>query len=132
MKAFVLRDLERKLPENDTSRVRNYRARSSLGTKNTTVFENIVGTAAYVPWHKHETEEVVITLSGEGECKTDDGVERFGPGETLVIPAGIMHTIRCVGAEPLRVFTVFPTADVKTIWKDPPSSESNALLDTNT
>jgi quercetin dioxygenase-like cupin family protein len=131
MKVIVLRNLERKLPANNTSRVRNYRAKSSLGSKSTTVFENIIGTGAYVPWHKHETEEVIITVDGEGECQTEDGVERFRSGETVIIPAEVFHTVRSVGAEPLRVFTVFPTADVKTVWRDPPSSENNWLQDTN-
>jgi quercetin dioxygenase-like cupin family protein len=130
-KVIVLRNLERKLPTNNTSRVRNYRARSSLGSESTTVFENILGINAFVPWHKHETEEVIIPFDGEGECETEDGVERFGPGETVIIPIGVLHTVRNVGAEPLRVLTVFPTADVKTFWKDPPSSENNGLQDTN-
>src|SRR5580704_5355328 len=115
-KIIVLRNLERKLPENESSRVRNYRARGSLGTKSTTVFENILGIKAYVPWHTHpEAEEVVVAFEGEGECETEHGVERFGPGETVIVPAGLMHTFRSVGKEPLRVMTAFPVADVKTV-----------------
>jgi quercetin dioxygenase-like cupin family protein len=132
-KVTVLRNLERKVPENDTSRVRNYRARRSLGSESTTVFENILGIKAYVPWHTHpESEEIVVAFEGEGECETEAGVERFGPGETVIVPAGVMHTFRSVGKEPLRVMTAFPVADVKTVWKDPPSSETNALHDANT
>jgi quercetin dioxygenase-like cupin family protein len=132
-KVKVLRNLERNLPDGDTARVRNYRARRELGSKSTTVFENILGIKAYVPWHTHpEAEEIVVAFEGEGECETEAGVERFSAGDTVIVPAGVMHTFRSVGATPLRVFTAFPVAEVKTVWRDPISSAGNTLRDANT
>jgi quercetin dioxygenase-like cupin family protein len=97
------------------------------------VFENVLGIGAIVPWHQHEFEEVVITFNGEGECRTEEGVERFGPGEIMIIPARTLHTVRSIGTEPLRLLAVFPVADVKagTFWKDPMSSEKYGLEDSN-
>lgn len=133
MKALVLRNLDRKVPKNNTSRVRNWLAKGSLGSEGTTVFENILGIGALVPWHKHEVEEVIIPFEGEGECQTEGGVERFGPGEVVIIPARAFHTVRSIGAEPLRLLAVFPSADVDagTVWREPISSEKNELEDSN-
>jgi quercetin dioxygenase-like cupin family protein len=108
-------------------------AKGSLGSEGTTVFENILGIGAFVPWHKHEVEEVIIPFEGEGECQTEAGVERFGPGEVVIIPARAFHTVRSVGTKPLRLLAVLPSADVDagTVWKDPMSSEKNKLEDAN-
>jgi quercetin dioxygenase-like cupin family protein len=131
MKVIVLRNLDRKLPGNDTSRVRNYLATGSLGSEGTTVFENILGSEALVPWHMHEVEEIIIPFNGEGECLTEGGVDGFRPGEVVIIPARTLHTIRNVGTEPLRLLAVFPAAKVETFWKDPISSEKYGLEDSN-
>ena len=133
MKPMVLRNLERKLPVDDTSRVRNWLAKGSLGSESTTVFENVLGIGAVVDWHKHEVEEVIITFSGEGECQTEEGVERFRPGETLIIPARTFHTVRSIGAVPLRMLAVFPSADVDagTVRRDRVSAERHMVEDSN-
>ena len=133
MKVMVLRNLERKVPANNTSRVRNWLAKGSLGSESTTVFENILGLGAAVDWHKHEVEEVVIVLDGEGECETEGGVERFGPGEVVIIPARTFHSVRSIGTEPLRVLAVFPSADVDagTVRRDRVNSERYRVEDSN-
>jgi quercetin dioxygenase-like cupin family protein len=128
---IVLRNLERKDPSTSRGRVRNYFARSSLGTESTTVHENIVGIDGFIPWHTHQVEEILILLEGEGECRTESGTERYGPGDVVIMPAQMPHTIRSVGTVPLRQICVFPSADVVTTWREQESSNEHTLETSN-
>ena len=129
---IVLRNLEHKRPANETARVRNYLANGTLGSASTTIHENILGTEGHVPWHSHQVEETLILLEGEGECRTENAVERYRPGDIVIIPAQTLHTLRSVGTVSLRQLCVFPSANVKTVWKEPESSEGHALETSNT
>jgi quercetin dioxygenase-like cupin family protein len=124
---IVLRNLERKDPSTTRGRVRNYLAKSSLGAQSTTVHENIVGVDGFIPWHTHQVEEILILLEGEGECRTEGATERYQPGDVVIMPAQMLHTIRSVGAVPLRQICVFPSADVVTTWKEKESSSEFSL-----
>ncbi len=128
---IVVRNLERKDPSTSRGRVRNYLARSSLGTESTTVHENIVGIDGFIPWHTHQVEEILILLEGEGECRTESGTERYRPGDVVIMPAHMLHTIRSVGTVPLRQICVFPSADVITTWKEQESSNEHTLETSN-
>jgi quercetin dioxygenase-like cupin family protein len=127
----ILRDLDRKLPDSSTARVRNYLVRGPLGSESTTIHENIVGIEGFVPWHTHSTEEILVLLEGEGECHTETSVERYRPGEVVIIPAGVLHSLRSVGTVPLRQLCVFPTANVKTRWRDEEAPTGFALSTAN-
>jgi quercetin dioxygenase-like cupin family protein len=128
---IVLRNLDRKTPTGTTGRVRNYLAKASLGTVSTTIHENIVGTDGFVPWHSHSTEEILILLEGEGECRTEGSIERYQPGDVVIIPARMLHTLRSVGAVPLRQLCMFPSANVETTWKEQESPEGFVLQTSN-
>src|SRR5690606_6931873 len=114
----ILRNLDRKTPASATARVRNYLVRGALGSESTTIHENIIGIEGFVPWHTHPVEEILILLEGEGECHTEASVERYRPGDVVIIPAGMLHSIRSVGQVPLRQLCVFPSANVVTVWKE--------------
>ena len=43
-------------------------ADSTLGTQTLSVHENVLNPDALVPWHQHEVEEVIVCISGLGEC----------------------------------------------------------------
>lgn len=128
---IVLRNLDRKVPGNSAGRVRNYLAKGSLGTESTTIHENIVGTDSFIPWHSHQVEEILILLEGEGECRTEGGVERYRPGDVVIMPARVFHTIRSVGDVPMRQLCVFPAANVVTTWKEQESSAKFGLETAN-
>lgn len=61
-----------------------------------------------VPWHTHATEEVIVVLSGEGECRTENATETYSAGDVLIFPAGMKHAIRNSGNALLRQLCIFP------------------------
>ncbi len=127
----ILRNLDRKTPDTERGRVRNYLVRGALGSRSTTIHENIIGIEGFVPWHTHSVEEILILLDGEGECHTESSVERYRPGEIVIVPAGALHSIRSVGSRPLRQLCVFPSANVVTTWKEEEAPRGFALQTAN-
>lgn len=54
--------------------------------------------------HRHdESEEVYYVLRGEGALEIGGAIERVGPGDARLIPAGIEHRVTAVGPEPLVI-----------------------------
>jgi quercetin dioxygenase-like cupin family protein len=45
------------------------------------------------PPHRHDTEEVVLFLKGNGRATVADREVRFAAGDTLVLPAGQVHQL---------------------------------------
>ena len=59
--------------------------------------------------HNHpDAEEILYFLSGEGQQMLDDG-EPFAvaAGDTIYIPAGVYHSTRNTGWEPLRILALY-------------------------
>src|ERR1700738_3313463 len=75
----ILRNVLGKVPSNSKARVRNFIANSELGTQSD-IHENVISPGVIVPWHYHETEEVIIVLEGHGECRTENGTESYEAG----------------------------------------------------
>lgn len=59
----------------------------------------------------HEVEELAIVLSGRGELRLDDAVVAYGPGDALLIPAGIWHAVANTGDEDVIMVFTFPYPD---------------------
>lgn len=54
--------------------------------------------------HRHgESEEVYYVLRGEGALEIGGAIERVGPGDARLIPAGVEHRVTAVGPEPLVI-----------------------------
>ena len=51
------------------------------------------------PAHTHNREEVMMILSGEATVVFDDELITLGQGDSLIIPAGAVHTIENRSAE---------------------------------
>jgi quercetin dioxygenase-like cupin family protein len=109
----ILRRILGRAPEGSKARVRNFIASPRLGTKGTTIHENVINPGVIVPWHAHATEEVIIVLSGVGECRTEGAAEAYSAGDVLIFPAGMRHSIRNPGNTLLRQLCIFP-ADPQT------------------
>lgn len=58
--------------------------------------------------HTHPVEEVLTFLAGTGEATLGDERLPIGAGTSLFVPAGLVHSFRCTGTEPLQVMIVFP------------------------
>ena len=109
----ILRQMLGRSPDGPKARVRNFIANARLGTKATTIHENVISPGVVVPWHTHATEEVIVVLSGEGECRTENGTQAYSAGDVLIFPAGVKHSIRNPGTVLLRQLCIFP-ADPRT------------------
>src|SRR5215468_861253 len=76
----IFRGVLGKKPSGPKGRVRNFIANKELGTTSD-IHENVISPGVTVPWHFHETEEVIVVLEGNGECRTDLGTEAYAAGD---------------------------------------------------
>ncbi len=104
----ILRQMLGRSPDGPKARVRNFIANVRLGTKATTIHENVISPGVVVPWHTHATEEVIVVLSGRGECRTENGTQAYSAGDVLIFPADVKHSIRNPGTVLLRQLCIFP------------------------
>ena len=100
-------------------------ADATLGTRTLSVHENVLNPEAVVPWHQHEVEEVIVCISGLGECTFQGRApEQFRAGSVLIIPPQTLHTVRNIGAERLIQFAILGGASPGTKWLDTDGSVS--------
>jgi quercetin dioxygenase-like cupin family protein len=58
-------------------------------------------------FHRHPNqEEVIVVLAGELEQWIEAERWTIGPGDAVVIPAGVVHASYNVGAEPARIIAI--------------------------
>ena len=107
----------------DTERTFTPLATPQLGSSACSVHENILNVGAVVPLHRHPIEEVIVCLSGQGEC-TFEGQEAqpYQAGSVLIIPPGVAHTLRNTGAERLHQLAMLAGREPGTHWLEPEGS----------
>ena len=88
------------------------------GLKNISVWRQQVMPGSATPPHLHDCEEVVLCSAGEGELHIAGKTERFGAGQTVVIPANADHQIISIGQEALEFVAVFSTSPVVAHFPD--------------
>ena len=94
-------------------------ADASLGAQTLSVHENVLNPEAVVPWHQHEVEEVIVCLSGIGECTFQGRAsEQYRAGSVLIIPPRTLHTLTNIGSERLIQIAVLGGASPGTKWLD--------------
>lgn len=69
---------------------------------------------ACTPPHSHDCDEVVLCLEGWGEVHAAGRKERFGPGQTIILPRGEVHQIFNAGEGMLETLGVFGATPVVT------------------
>lgn len=69
-----------------------------------------------LPWHRHNVQEGVVIVEGQGEGSVPETVTALGPGEGALFPAGTPHRMRNVGETALRLVFSFPAAQVSREW----------------
>jgi len=72
------------------------------------IHENVISPGVTVHWHFHETEEMIVVLEGNGECRTDLGTEAYAAGDVIILPAHVRHSLRNTGETLIRPICVFP------------------------
>lgn len=89
------------------------------------VNENVLNPGAVVPWHKHQVEEVIVCLSGTGECKfKGSNPEQYQAGSVLIIPPTVPHTLRNAGSDRLHQLAFLAGGEPGTHWLEPEGSVS--------
>lgn len=100
-------------------------ANATLGTQSCSVHENVLNPGAVVPWHEHPVEEVIVCLSGTGECTFHgDAPQPYRAGSVLIIPPMTPHTLRNVGADRLHQLAFLADAAPSTHWIESEGSVS--------
>jgi quercetin dioxygenase-like cupin family protein len=98
------------------------------GTRSCSVYENVLNPAAVVPWHSHPIEEVIVCLSGTGECTfRGEQSERYQAGSVLIIPPGTEHTLRNTGPDRLIQLAVLGGLSPGTRWIEPEGSVAKPM-----
>lgn len=62
---------------------------------------------ASIGWHQNNKDEVYYLISGDGELRTEEGVQPVTGGTAMLTRDGGWHELRQVGGEPLVVFIVY-------------------------
>lgn len=70
------------------------------------VWRQTLAAGAVTPWHKHSCEEVVVILSGSGECRTPSQVETLAANATLIVQPDITHQLANTGDGPMELLAV--------------------------
>jgi mannose-6-phosphate isomerase-like protein (cupin superfamily) len=70
------------------------------------------------PLHRHTYEELFVVHEGRGAYTIGDTTVEAGPGDIVLIPAGVPHKLRNIGDGPLRHTAVHATDKVVIEWLD--------------
>jgi len=87
--------------------VRNFIANKELGTQSD-IHENVLSPGVTIPWHFHETEEVIVVLEGSGECRTEQTTEKYSAGDVIILPPRVKHSLKNSGTTLIRQICFFP------------------------
>lgn len=80
------------------------------GGSNLTVVDAGIDPGAGLSLHIHPNyEEVMLVVEGTIEAVLEDETRILGPGDLLLAPAGVKHTITNRSDKPARVLAIYPT-----------------------
>ena len=113
----IFRKVLGKVPSGSKARVRNFIANRELGTQSD-IHENVISPGVVLPWHYHETEEVIVVLEGYGECRTEGATENYSAGDVIIIPPRVKHSLRNSGNRLIRQICYFPNDPATTFLED--------------
>ena len=82
------------------------------------VWSQCIDANGATPPHRHDCEEVVIVLDGEGTVTTQGAETRFKSGDTIILSPNEVHQLANTGQGPLRVIGVFGMAPVRAEFPD--------------
>ena len=99
---IVNRNASKPFTTKDGSEIRSILDRTNSSASHQSLAEATLPPGAATEAHRHpRTEEIYYLLSGRGRMRLGDEWREVGPGDGILIPPGVMHQIRNVGAEPL-------------------------------
>ena len=88
------------------------------GLEQLSLWRQTLSPGACTPPHRHDCDEVVLCLAGQGEVHGDGQVRRFGADGVIVLPRGRDHQIFNTGTQPMEILGVFGATPVLTMLPD--------------
>jgi quercetin dioxygenase-like cupin family protein len=86
-----------------------------------TLFHQVVGPGFGVPRHKHALgHESMTVLEGRLEALLDGEVREIGPGTTVLVPEGAVHSFRNIGQSESRVLFVISASALRPEFLEDP------------
>lgn len=82
----------------------------TCGATQMELWEQYMAPGGVIPLHYHDCEESLTFLSGVVEVTLGEIVHRVNADTTVFVPEGVLHEVRNVGDEPVRLIAVFPRA----------------------
>ena len=82
------------------------------GLHSVEIWRQTIDARASTPVHRHDCEEVIVILKGQGCCRFEDREVAFGADQTLVIPRNVVHQICNTGDEDLYIIATLAMAPV--------------------
>lgn len=82
------------------------------------VWSQRVAPGAATPPHRHDCEEVVVVVAGEGTLSLEGDACRFVAGDTVIVPKNALHQIVNTGAVDLSIIAAFSMSPVHAHFPD--------------
>ena len=93
-----------------------YASRTIGNSEEMTLGKCVIKPGCENPRHYHPNcEEALQVISGQLEHTLGDEVFEMGPGDTIVIPANLIHNARNIGGDEAVMTIVFSTAHRETV-----------------
>lgn len=88
------------------------------GLRTLSMWRQSLAVGSATPPHSHPCEEIVLCLAGRGEVHIAGEAHAFGPQQTVLLPANVLHQLFNVGDEPLETTAVFSATPVQVALPD--------------
>jgi mannose-6-phosphate isomerase-like protein (cupin superfamily) len=69
--------------------------------------------------HRHEYPEVFVIMEGRARYTAGSEQREVGPGDGVVVPAGVPHRFQSLGDAPLRQLSLHLAPEMLTEWLEP-------------
>ncbi|MBL8192661.1 MAG: cupin domain-containing protein [Blastocatellia bacterium] len=87
----------------------------AFGVNNFEVWLQTISPKAETPVHKHDCDEMILVLKGNGTFILEDKTSYFGPNSTLVIPPNAVHQIINSGDEEMQLVATLSVPNVQVL-----------------
>jgi mannose-6-phosphate isomerase-like protein (cupin superfamily) len=87
-------------------------ANRASGSEMLTITEATMEPGVEIPYHRHpNADETMFIVEGRAEMVVDGKRFSAGPGDAVLAPRGLGHTVRNSGDVPLKFIAIFPIPD---------------------
>lgn len=93
-------------------------AGTAEGLRQLSVWRQSMAPGSCTPPHSHTCEEIVLCEAGRGEVHIGGEVHAFKAGQSIVLPANVLHQIFATGDEPVVTTAVFAATPVPVALPD--------------